>query len=78
MCARHGSVRSRASPRPGIDPGTGLIDGSPQSGTSTGSPYAVTVTASDPDGAGATQQFDIAVLSAGPADGPVFSDGFED
>ncbi len=58
-----------------IDPISGEVSGTPVIGGSLSSPYSVTVTAQDPDGASTVQQFAYTVLD--PNDF-IFADGFED
>lgn len=60
-----------------LDPGTGLLSGTPALGTAANSPYAVVVTAFDGE-ASATQSFELRVAEVGSLPVAIFADGFED
>lgn len=60
-----------------IDASTAEITGTIAAGTAVAGPYIVQVTATDGDGASATQSFTLVVLPGAPLEGDIFRDGFE-
>jgi VCBS repeat-containing protein len=61
-----------------LDAETGTVTGTPAAGSATGSPYTVTITATDGGGLSVQRTFSYSVTPDGTADPQIFADGFED
>ena len=60
-----------------LDAETGTVSGTPAAGSATGSPYTVTITATDSGGLSVQRTFAYTVTPGGTADPQIFADGFE-